>query len=556
MFTNRRALAFVAIALFSFIQTTSFAQQKKEVTHSITKSAVKGFLYEASLNEPGNIELVYNVKAGKDKVKYEIYEFDKSLAFIGQKEVESRKTRYKERPTISYDYIGASVGGGNSFTILSTKLNLYSGKLTKTWNAERQRYDTKISNRNEFKPKNADNKSYYGRVAYEATDGTLYLMVTSSKADKDEKSKEYSLLKVGGNLEQTEYPISFDRPHSLIYSLLVPTGENADDLGENELGNHEMMFFFAPLSGNLKEYTAIQLDKNGKEKKRFTINTPGSVCAINAHKVTEDGTIYLCALSLDDKKSFDQVIGEYAPIENYSYVQYGVSNYRMEVYQKNIEKTEFKELVTVKIKDGKVLWTNSTPVKEFKSKLKTPPAQKKGYSYDGKNFVIENFYILPDESFLFVGQVKKNVFKQAPLNENYLDLVCLQVSNKGEVLSQYSYSPVTDSKSIIFPIPQLLLPSSGNDHLYWLALEVKGVKGYASWSDAYNGAPTFYPNFYPAIGKIDLKNKTISNFEVMGNRKFLLNRRNMYVELPEEKAMVFIGEDKKGKIMLAKFILD
>lgn len=541
---------------FIFISFSAFAQKKEEVIHTISKSATKGYLYEASQNESGNIELVYNVKAGKDKVKYEIYEFDKSLKFIGQREVEEHKSRYVQKKDINYDYIGASVGGGSSFTILSTKLNLYSGKVVKTWNMEKQRYDEKESNRTEFKPKNASNKSYYGRVAFWHVNGSIYLLVTSSQSEKDEKSKEYSLMKVGTNLEQTEYPITFDRPHVLTYSLAVPLGKVSEDLDEDEIENHDMVFVFAPLSGDLSEYTVVQMDTNGKERYRFTMKTPRNIMAINAHYVAKDGTIYFSGLAVDSKKTFDNAIGEYAPIENPSYTQYGVPNYKMEMYLRGLDKTQFEDFVAIKIKDGKVDWMNSTPVKDFKSKLKTPPNQKKGYAYDGRFFAVQSFYVLPDESMMLVGQIKKYVFKPEPNNINYLELICFHINSQGEVLGQYSYTPLSDSKSILFPIPQILYPSSSGNALYWINLEVKSTKGYSSFMSYYYNTQTIYANYYPSVGKIDLRNNTVSNFDVMGDRKFLLNRSNLLVALSDEKALVFIGEDRKGKIMLAKYVLD
>jgi len=531
------------------------AQQKTEQIQSISGKANKGYLYEASLNEAGNIELVYNIKSGKEKVEYEVYEFEPSLKFVGSKELSTRKSRYAERPTETIQYVYATVGGGSSFNILSTKVNLFARTVTKTWNPEKQRYKSKTEKQTEIKPRNAENRTYNGNVEFLSNDGSLLLLVSSAQ---NEKVKEYSLLKVGLNLDMQEFPIPFDEPHVLNYALRVKGGVTDDEDEEEDMNAADMLFIFAPAAANTNTYTYVQMDINGNVKHRFTVQSPQSIMAVTAHSVAEDGSIFLCALSTEDKAPFDKLIGEYAPIENLSYLKYGTPNYKMEMHEHKMEKTKFKEFVTLKIKDGEVQWMRSTPIDVFKSKLKTPPNQKGGYSYDGKRFRVTGFYTTPDESLIVTGQVRVPVFKQAPNHMQYRDLVCFRIDNTGNVVAQYSYKPasLSDKKSLIYPIPQLILNSNNNNSLYWINFEVKVVKGYSSFANAYHGVSTYYPNYYPAIGKINLADNSIGNFEVMGNRKFMLNTRNSFVEIPDENALVFVGEDRKGKIMLAKYVFD
>lgn len=532
------------------------AQTKVEKIHVVSKSAKTGYLSEASLNEKGNIELVFNIKSGKDKTVYEIYEFDKGLNFIGSKEVSEWKTRYAERPNKDYNYVYATVGGGTSFTILSTKLNLYNRQVTLIWDAEKQRYKRKFVKQEELKPRNTENRTFNGNVAYENADGSLLILGSSIKTDKKDKSISYSLLKVGTNLDLQEFPITFDRPHILTYSMLVPKGDTEIEQEEEVVSNHEMLFVFAPMEGNLKEYTVVQMNSDGKVSHRFTVATPTPVMAITAHTTAADGSIFLCALSADEKTSFDDIIGEYAPMVNPSYE--GSANYRMQKFEKHMADTKFKHMNILKIKDGKLQWISNTPIADFKTKLKTPPSQKNGYSYDGKEFEVRDFYAMPDGGFVITGQVRVSLFKSPPLNIEYKDVVCLRIDSKGNLISQFSYEPscLSDGKSAIFEIPQELTASADGRYLYWTNYEVKGVKGFASFSDAYNGVATFYANYYPAIGKIDLQTNTISNIDVMGEGNFLLNRRNAYIELPNEKSIVYVGEDKKGSIMLAKYTFE
>lgn len=552
----RSIFSAIILSILLGISLTGYSQQKIEKIQTLSKAAAKGYMFEANLNDKGNIEVVYNLKSGKDKVVHEVYEFDTALNLIGSRAEETRKPMGINRPETTNTYVYATVGGGSSFTILSTKLNLYLRTINNIWDIEKQRYTRKVLKNVEATPKNAENRAYNGNVSYESVDGTIYLLVSSVKSDKNDKNKEYSLLKVGSDLELNEFPITFDRPHVLTYSLLVPKAENEEYEYEEELvSSHDMIFVFAPTSGNLNEYTFVQMDQKGQIKHQFTVDSPNSVMAITAHNATADGTIYLCALSVNDKRNFLSAIGEYAPIMNPSYLKYGTSNYRMEVYDRNMEKMKFKEFLTIKIKAGKLEWMNATPIENFKSKLKTPPNQKGGYAYDGKRFEVRTFSVMPDEGFIITGQLKVPVFKPEPNHIHYKDLICLRIDNKGNLVSQFSYKPasLSDSKSLIFPIYQGLIPSTDSKSLYWVNYEVKATKGYSSFYNAYNGVSTVYANFYPAIGKIDLETNTISNFEVMGDRKFLLNRQNSYVDLPAENSRVYIGEDRKGKIILAKY---
>src|SRR5690606_2069687 len=133
----------LALAITIVFPALLFAQQKSETVHTISKEAKKGYMYEASLNEKGNLEVVFNIKVGKDGLKHEVYEFDPSLKFIGSTEKDSWKTRYEQRPEKKTKRVHATVGGGTSFTILSTKLALYTRTVKKTWDAEKQRYITK-----------------------------------------------------------------------------------------------------------------------------------------------------------------------------------------------------------------------------------------------------------------------------------------------------------------------------------------------------------------------------------------------------------------------------
>lgn len=533
-----------------------------EKTHAISKKSLKGYLFELSFNDAGNIEIIYYISFGKKQSGHEIYEFDKSLNFLGIKEVPERKTRYKEKPTKTSKVVYATVGGGSSFNILSTKVNLHTATYTYTWDVERQKYKSKRSDVKDVKAKNVDNNSYNGNASFRDENGNLILLASSTKSKEGKgKNKEYSLLKVGNNLEIQDMPIQFDVEHTLVYSFVLNKHNSSEDEGESDdfelVGlESDLVFIFAPNEGNMNEYTWLQMDKSGKIKHRLKINAPGNILAVTAHNISPDGTVYLCALTAGGKKSFDDVIGEYTPIENPHYLKYGTPNYRMESYERKMEKFKFESFTTIKIQDGKLIYMNSTPIKDFKSKLVTPPNQKKGYSYDGKRFVVNNFIMLPDESFLISGQIKVPVFKPEPKNYKYTHLICLRIDKSGKLMAQFSYKPgsESDKNAAYFQIPQQFIVGQDKNNLYWVNFEIKTTsKTYSSFNAYYyNQTSVIMANYYPSIGKINLNTNQISNFEIAGKGKFYANRPNFSIDVADH-SRVYVSEDKKGKIMLLKY---
>ncbi len=553
-------LIYAFVAFFPFVGLSNQTNEGKpiEKTHALSKKSVKGYLFEMSFNEAGNIEVVYYISLGKKQSGHEIYEFDKSLNFLGVKEVPERKTRYKEKPTKTRKAVDVSVGGGSSFNILSTKLNLHTATYTYTWDVERQKYRIKRSDVKDVKARNVDNNKYNGVAAFEGVDGNPIVLATSVKnKDGNAKAREISILKIGENLDILDTPIEFDVEHTLVYTFELDNDLPAEDSDELVYDGSDIVFIFAPNSGSLNEYTWLQIDRKGNIKHRFKIKAPSNVMAITGHNTEIDGTVYLCALSADNKKSFDDVIGEYTPIENNHYLKYGTPNYRMETYERKIEKVKFESFITIKIQSGKVIYMNSTPIKDFKSKLVTPPNQKKGYSYDGKRFVLSDFELLPDESFIISGQIKVPVFKQEPKNYQYTHLICLRIDKNGKLISQFSYKPgsESDKNAAYFPIPQQFILGKDKNNLYWVNYEIKTTsKTYSSFSAYYyNQVSVMMPNYYPSIGKIDLSTNKISNFEIAGKGSFYVNRPYFYLNIPGGSSKVYLMQDKKGKLMLMKY---
>jgi hypothetical protein len=94
---------------------------------------------------------------------------------------------------------------------------------------------------------------------------------------------------------------------------------------------------------------------------------------------------------------------------------------------------------------------------------------------------------------------------------------------------------------------QSFVTSKDGSSLYWVVLEVKGFKGYASFFDAYNGVATYHPRFFPRIAKLDLQNASVGNFAILGKEKFYMTKNFEPISNPQENSMVFIGSDEDFK---------
>jgi len=69
-------------------------------------------------------------------------------------------------------------------------------------------------------------------------------------------------------------------------------------------------------------------------------------------------------------------------------------------------------------------------------------------------------------------------------------------------------------------MPLRLIPSKDGSTVYFEILEVKGIKGYADFFDAFNGNPTFYPRYFPRITAINTQAASIGDSKTLGGENF------------------------------------
>ncbi len=556
------------------------AQNLTEKIQELSKSASKGYFYDATQDATtGNIDVVYKFKGKKkdDKASYETYTFDKNINFLRQEETQVLKKDIADKQDYSSTFVYATVGGPN-FMINSTKLHLSKQTYTYTWNTEKKGYIRKRIEDIDIKPQNEEKRTYSGYASYtNSKNGDLMVLATSvTKGDEEKASKNFVLLHVKTDLSIIEIPLKFENPQQLVYTCLAATeigleDEESDSKFEGDISNADMVFVFAPTFNkknplDYKKYTYLRIDYLGAVKEQFFIDAPSPNFIITGNGIAADGGLYFCGSYMEDDKTFDQLYKEYSPLENPYYLE--GSNSRMTVYEAKTEKVKMDYFSVVKVNHGKMEWIKNNSIKEMENLIQTPPKQKKAPAYTGNRFKVQNFVTMPNGDILISGQLLGKVKIKTYNNftattttfavKAYKDVVCLHLSSDGKVKAQYGVHPasVSEKMNTTFPILENFYVGKDGQTIYWNLLETKVVKGYSSFWDAYTGTAKLYPNYYPSMLKMNLSNSTISEYNVFGSRKFLLNKSTPYLYDAAEKSIIYIGSDKKNKLWLVKYIMN
>lgn len=523
------------ISILTFLSISGFSQQLKEVNKTLSAQSSKGLLDDSYIDNNGNINMIYRAKTDKksDELKLENYVFDSDLNF---KSTETETKQKEKKENITTTYVFATVGGGNSFNVMSMKLNLNKEVWERSWDYKKQKYvfEKRIS-KELVKPKNSEG-AYKGYASYPDDNSDVTFIIASAENEKDEDNIKYLGLVMSTSLEMKEIEFPLKGNYSLVYC------------GELESGN--IFTIFAPHKGttNPNSYVYIEVTKKGEIIHNNTFNAPSVAMAVMDFKES-NGDLYFIAASINKAEAYNSVFANYAPINNPDYI--GSANALMAKYENKIYKQEFENIHLLKFEKGRLTIAGTSLVSGFKSMVKTPPSQKKSTPYVGKKINIQNFVIAPNGDCFIAGQLEDREMDNGVYIMHYTDIVCLHFDNKGSLKAQYAVEKVNnDSKSEVFSNVQNFFFSNDGKTVYWELLEVVGSKGYTSFMDAYYGRPTFIRNYYPRIAKIDLQNATISNFNNMGeNGKYRLYRNYSYIYNEATKTRYYIGHDEDYKAL-------
>jgi hypothetical protein len=536
---------FLLVACTCFLLSTSLqAQKTAETSQDLSKAARKGMLTNAELTDDGNIRLTYKMKIDKksDEVTYEDYVFDTNLGFKG---IQPSKINKTMQPNQTITTLAAYVGGSNSFNVMSMTLKLQKENWERLWDLEKQTYKWgKRLSKEEVKPRNSESK-YKGFASFPNDDEGSVTVLASYDQDKDDND-QFVLLYVTNDLNVKETKLPLTGSYSLVYC--------------DSKKNGNIFAIFAPNKGmsDTKKYAYTEFTAKGDAVSNFVFDAPSPNTIIIGHR-EESGALYFVGGSTKSNDAYNQEFSSYAPISNPGYST--SANKQMDKYEKKLYGAEFANLHFLKIANSKLDFASTTLIKDFKSKLVTPPSQKKGQPYEGKKFAITNVAVTPNGEYLVTGQLdgKKIVNGGNDIEYRYYDFVCLHFAKNGDLKAQYAVDKIyDDSKSEVFFSPQSFIFSPDGNTAYWQILEVKGAKGYSSFIDAFFGNTTFTAHYFPRIAKIDLNAGKVSDFTVFGNKgKFLLYRYNNAVMDQKTKTFYYVGHDEDyEKVWVGKYQLD
>jgi hypothetical protein len=556
---------FLISAIVSLFGSRVFSQDFMEKSYDLSKKSTKGYFYNAVQDpETGAIEVTYKFKnKSKDEQgAYETYYFDKNLSLVKQEESAVLKSDIPDKSDYTSNIVYATVGGCTSFNILSTKLYLTKRTYEYKWNKEKKGYIRRKTEEVEIKPANDDKRAYSGYASFDDTETGKIMVLASSETKSDGKlKKDFVLLEVKPDLSSREIVLPLESSQLVYCATISNPGTETDEnesSAEGDISKNDMLFVFAPSfnknsNTDYKKYTYMRIDRNGVIKENIKFDAPSANMIVTGCGQTPDGAVVLCGSYKDIDKTFDQLYKEYSPLENPCYT--GGANSRMEVYENKTEKVEMDYFSILKFNNAKLEWVKNNPIQNFEKVLRTAPGQKKASIYKGNRLKVQYFSVAANGDIFISGQLKSRIMINKVSTDTYRDVICMQFNSKGEIKAQYGIKTesISDKMNTIFQMPQMFYVSADGQNMYWNLLETKSIKGYASFFDAYYGNPTFYPNYYPSMVKINTANNQITDYKVCGDRKFLLNKKVPYIYNEKEKSIIYIGSDKGKKLWLGRY---
>lgn len=317
-----------------------------------------------------------------------------------------------------------------------------------------------------------------------------------------------------------------------------------------QLANDDVVAVFAPNknAADVSKYVYFRFDIKGKLLSKVEFTSPASALLITA-VYEQDGNIFFFGTSTKSTGLYNQVFNEYAPIYNPGFTEGGVNKLDFK-WQKSVEE-KMDNFHLLKFDNSKLIFAATTPVADFKSKFKTAPGDKGASVYKGKRFQVEKFLVTNDGDYLVAGQLMSTInMGTGNRVDSYEDVVCFHFDKSGNLKAQYGIGKLNnDKKSEIFDMKQNFYPSADGKSLYWEILEVKGVKGYEGFLEAYYDAPSYYPLYYPRVGKIDLATSTVGALKTLGDGKYFLKRNFIGFYDTKEGSVTYYGNDDDYKNM-------
>lgn len=512
-------LSFVCLLFGANAQTIEV-----EKMHELSKRAKRGYLYHVNQDaETGNIDLVFITSQNSRRIKMEIYSFDKEYNLLDQRqeeqEIENNRIKLrlgKSDVEIKVKYKEPIVKEGISVERnISNILVLKRKRVTYTWSTYYQEYEKSVKTLEKVKPKTDEGDKYF-LINYYEDDYTGEAVVVATPKN-DMAGRRFTLMKFNNNLDLVAKK-DVDFPYSMtgIYKAVI----NRQNPEDEDIPVAEGAFFILAPSrwgkekapkDKTNEFEIFRFDSDFKNILRVPFKAATSVWRID-EDFTHGTSHYFYGLSVDAKgKYYDQVINP----------------------------NKFKSIQVMKFNEetNQVEYITNTNLNEMKSKIKTPPAQKRKPVFKGGQFDKEVVFVNDRDEFVISGQN----FKVSKNNKKvYQDVIMLYFDKQGVLKAMYGVDPVENNKwSKAFGAPQYVLDAGeSKQNMYLILTEIDGYDLGDSRLE-----------IYPRIAKISKNDASISNFTtlgVMNKKKFYLDKNFPFFN-PAPNKITFFGSTSNGK---------
>jgi hypothetical protein len=520
------AYSLIFIAAVAHSQTVDI-----EKTYAVSKDAQKGFIHSVESDDAKQqLNFTYRVRAKKNQAKFINYTFDYDFNMINQSEeiVDFEKeipAKYKPKKYRGEDYEkeGLYVEPNMMGTLVMKR------KVTHFhWNWFTMGYGVTTSVEGKLKAKtDDDNKLFYYYHIEDNNEGTA-MILTGEKGTKESPVNQmmhFHFLKYDINLTKlADVSVNFETPQIVIANWAFQNeSDNQSDYVavfattkvKNYVGGKNLW------GQDPTEYTYVRVSYDGKLIDRIKFNSPNSIWRIDEFVKAKDNSIYFYGPSNDEKSEYFQSWADASS-----------------------EKMKWPRFQLAKVSNGKMEFTTSTSMDDFKAQLKAQPDGKKGDPYNGRRVAFTEAIVSPTNEIILSGQnysLDRNAKGQV-VGRAYEDLLMFHFDATGKLVSQYT---MNKKQKGIEPDEQNFEFSADGKTMYWSYfdnVDSKQVKELDFVVDK--------PLGVPKMAKINLTTGTFDKYTEYGKGENFVHYNTLnYVQFKQTNKVAFLGEDKKGSTL-------
>ena len=540
----------ILISCFFFYYSFSQSLQvNKEAILHLEKPEKDNFLRNIFFETKGRLAIEYNGKMAF-KNHLHTYFFDENLNLVEENDtiLRAKKEQNDEDANLKVEHISVTVHQKWDGKLIanSVKEVFHSSR--------RQNYSYKkpLKELEIFGQKGERLHLYYQTRNSNTNDTYLVVGIKAKKGSKIryQHARKFQILRVTEDLEiHYLQKIEFEYNTAIHYQGILSYNADAD------LADGYLALFFSPARSL---FASNYISKNPENQRVVFVGEKGNVIFNIPYRAEVSGwSIDDFIFSQDGKSVFF-----YGPAQYGSYINEVIPTLTDLYTLRGPKFSAWKEYQIMKISNDQVDWISAIPIKTFKEKIVTPPAQKKKPYFKGKDLIISVAIATSNEEILIGGQLidpgeeideKRNIVLE---KNKYEDFVLFHFDIEGNLEAQYSITRFQKRKKarMYAALPDLILTPGGSS-AYLIYQELHKFK-FNPGETILGGKSSFNLKGdeyrMPIIHKIDLKNRRIGDLNIIRSSKnepskYFSKTAFPYILIPEWNSLIFLGEDMESK---------